>query len=148
MTSQVSDKDFRRNIGIRLTVVARLLRSDFDKFVSGINITRSQWSLIVMVARRPGATQRVIAEALEMSEASAGRLIDKLCSEGLLRREARDDDRRARSVYLTEAAEPLLAQVADIARKAEARVFRGFSDAELQALDGALEKLYTNLTTD
>jgi MarR family transcriptional regulator, transcriptional regulator for hemolysin len=136
--------DLKRNIGLRLTVLARQLRNLFDRHVSQFSVTRSQWSMIVVVARHPGATQRVIADALEMSEASAGRLIDRLCAEGLLKREERADDRRARAVYLTEKAEPLLAKLADLARDNEERLFRGFSTAELEQLQDFLDRIYQN----
>jgi MarR family transcriptional regulator for hemolysin len=134
-----------RDIGIKLTVLARLLRNSFDRQVSSLNVTRSQWAMIVVVARNPGATQRVIAETLEMSEASAGRLIDRLCADGLLERQERYDDRRARAVYLTKAAEPLLAKLADIAREGEQRVFRDFSQEELESLKSYLNRIYKNV---
>jgi MarR family transcriptional regulator for hemolysin len=137
--------DLKRNISLRLTVLARQMRNRFDRQVASLHITRSQWSMIVVVARIPGATQRTIAEALEMSEASAGRLIDRLCAEGLLQRQERYDDRRARAVYLTPAAEPLLAKLSDIGRDGEQAIFKGFSEAELDALDGYLERIYRNL---
>ena len=137
--------DLKRNIGVRLTVLARLLRNRFDREVASLNVTRSQWSMIVVVARNPGATQRVIAELLEMSEASAGRLIDRLCSDGLLERQEHYNDRRARAVYLTKAAEPLLAKLADVARDGEKSLFRGFSHEELAALDSYLERIYKNV---
>lgn len=136
--------ELKRNIGLRLTILARQLRSLFDRHVSDLNITRSQWSMIVIVARNPGATQRTIAEALEMSEASAGRLIDRLCAEGLLKRQERDDDRRARAVYLTEKAEPMLAMLADVAKEYEERLFRGFTANELQQFQDYLDRLYRN----
>src|ERR1700712_1435668 len=79
----------KQEIAVRISVLARLLRSDFDRRLSDMNITRSQWGLIAVVARRPGSTQRSIAEILEMSEASAGRLIDRLCADGLLERRER-----------------------------------------------------------
>ncbi len=139
------EPETKRNIALRINVLARMMRNRFDREVAGLNITRSQWSMIVVVARLPGATQRTIAEALEMSEASAGRLIDRLCSDGLLERQERFDDRRARAVYLTPAAEPLLAKLDQIGRNGEQRVFRGFSDAELLVLDQALDRIYRNL---
>ena len=139
------EPEIKRNIALRINVLARMMRNRFDREVAGLNITRSQWSMIVVVARLPGATQRTIAEALEMSEASAGRLIDRLCSDGLLERQERFDDRRARAVYLTPAAEPLLAKLDQIGRNGEQRVFRGFSDAELLVLDQALDRIYRNL---
>lgn len=137
--------DLKRAIGLRLNVLARRLRNRFDRQVSELSVTRSQWTMIVVVARNPGATQRVIAEALEMSEASAGRLIDRLCADGLLERQERYDDRRARAVYLTKKAEPLLAKLAEIALEGEKTLFRGFSSEELEALSSYLDRIYKNL---
>lgn len=102
--------------------------------------------MIAVVSRVPGATQRTIAEALDMTEASAGRLIDRLCADGLLERRDRRDDRRARAVYLTPAAEPLLATLALIARDNEQRMFKGFSTEEVDALGGYLARIYDNVS--
>lgn len=121
------------------------MRSNFDRVLKEANITRSQWGMIAVVARHPGATQRIIAEALEMSEASAGRLIDRLCAEGLLERRERDDDRRARAVFLTPAAEPLLQSSAEIARDYTKTIFDGLERADLEALQALLGQIYDNL---
>ncbi|WP_323982152.1 MarR family winged helix-turn-helix transcriptional regulator [Novosphingobium aureum] len=138
----------RRQITIRLTVLARSLRNGFDRRVGDIGVTRSQWTMIAAIARNPGASQRTIAEILEISEASAGRLIDKLCAEGLLERREREDDRRARAVCVTGAAAPLLDQLGEIASQGEERVFRGFSEAELEQLRDFLERMYENAGRD
>ncbi|MEO6717735.1 MAG: MarR family transcriptional regulator [Novosphingobium sp.] len=138
--------ELERDIGIELGVLARMLRNSFDRQVSSLNVTRSQWAMIAVVARNSGATQRVIAEALEMSEASAGRLIDRLCADGLLERQERYDDRRARAVYLTKLAEPLLAKLAEIARQGEQRIFHDFSQQELISLKCYLDRIYKNVS--
>jgi len=135
----------RRYIGLRITVIARRLRQKFDRQVVNLNVTRSQWATIAVVASNPGATQRTIAEALEMTEASAGRLIDRLCADGLLERRDRLDDRRARAVYMMPAAEPLLAKLAAIATAGEMRMFKGFSEEELAQLSGFLDRIYSNV---
>jgi MarR family transcriptional regulator for hemolysin len=126
-------------------VLARLMRNNFDRVLAEMNITRSQWGLIAVVARRPGATQRTIAEVLEMSEASAGRLIDRLCADGLLERRERDDDRRARAVYITDAAEPLLAQASEIGSEIGRQVFRGLEHDDLETLARLLGLVYENV---
>lgn len=136
-----------RNLGLRLSVVARMLRQDFDRQVAGISVTRSQWVMIAAVARQPGASQRQIAELLEISEASAGRLVDRLCAEKLLERRACKDDRRARLVFVTDAALPLLDQLGAIAKSSEERIFGNFSDSELETFTCLLDKLYANLST-
>lgn len=137
--------DIKRSIGLRLNVLARLLRNSFDRQVASLGVTRSQWAMIAVVNHNPGATQRVIAEALEMSEASAGRLIDRLCADGLLIRKDRHDDRRARAVYLTDKARPLMDALAAIAKEFEERMFKGFSDEELKVLDSCLKQVYDNV---
>jgi MarR family transcriptional regulator for hemolysin len=137
--------DPRRDIALRLTVLARLLRSDFDRHVDHVGLTRSQWSLIAVVARRPGSTQRNIAELLEMSEASAGRLIDRLEADGVLERRELEGDRRARAVFLTEAANPLLETMSEMAQRREERWFRGLSSEQLEHLRELLDQLYCNM---
>lgn len=121
------------------------MRNNFDRVLAEKNITRSQWGLIAVVSRRPGASQRTIAEVLEMSEASAGRLIDRLCADGLLERRERDDDRRARAVYITAAAEPLLAQASEIGRELSLTIFRGLEHEDLETLARLLGQVYDNV---
>ncbi|MEY4160050.1 MAG: hypothetical protein RLZZ136_671 [Pseudomonadota bacterium] len=133
------------DIGLRLSVIARMLQQDFDRQMIGQGITRSQWTLVVVAARNPGATQRQIAEILNVSEASAGRLIDRLCIEGLLERQEKTDDRRARLVYITDKAKPLLERMTSVARENDHRIFSGFEEAELQTLSTLLNKLYNRL---
>lgn len=137
--------NMKRSISLRISVLARNLRNYFDRQVAALGVTRSQWAMIAVVATNPGATQRMIADALEMSEASAGRLVDRLCSEGLLTRRSREDDRRAKAIYISEAAEPLLEKLTVIARDSEDRMFKGFTDAEIETLSTLLDKIYANL---
>ena len=140
--------DIRREIALRMTILARRLRNDFDSHVGAFGLTRSQWSLIAVVASRPGATQRTIAELLEMSEVSAGRLVDRLVIDGLLQRREREDDRRARAVYLTAKADPLLETMSDYAQLREQRMFRGMSDEQLDRLRELLDVVYTNFNPE
>lgn len=135
----------RRDLSRKLTVIARHLRNRFDQSVTKLGVTRSQWTLIAVVSTRPGLTQRTIAEILEISEAAAGRLIDRLCAEGLLERKARSDDRRAYSVYVTEAAKPYLETLAGIARRNEEETFSGLSEDQLEQLDLLLALVYANV---
>ena len=134
-----------REIALRISVIARQMRKRFDASVGAIGITRSQWTTILVVAKRPGATQREVAEALEMSEASAGRVIDRLCDEGMLERRPKADDRRAHTVWLTPAAEPVLEKLSEVASDHEGIVFAGLSASELDMLENLLGKVHGNM---
>lgn len=142
----MSGESPKRRVSLRMTVIARMQRNAFDRKVAVLNVTRSQWAMIAIVSRHPGSTQRTIAEYLEMSEASAGRLIDRLCTDGLLERRDRRDDRRARAVYLTDKAGPLLARLGTIASESEQRMFAGFSQEEIDQLLSFMNRIYENVS--
>ncbi|TXC72747.1 MarR family transcriptional regulator [Sphingomonas ginsenosidivorax] len=117
----------------------------FDQSVAAIGITRSQWTLVAVIARRPGVTQREVAEILEISEASVGRSIDRLCSDGMLVRKPKEDDRRAYCIHLTDAADALLDRISTVAEAHEEALFAGFEPDDLARLEGYLDKLAANV---
>ena len=129
-----------------MTVIARQLRVTFDQSVEQSGLTRAKWTLIAAVARNPGATQRTIAEALEVREITAGRLVDRLCDEGYLRRDENPSDRRAYCLYLTTAAQPVLDTLDALAKIHEAAIFAGFEAEDLERLDALLDAIARNLS--
>ena len=136
----------KRSIGLKLTVIARQLRLNFDQSVKLKGLTRAKWTLIAAVARNPGCTQRTIAQALEVSEITVGRLIDRLCEEGYLRRTENPSDRRAYRLYLAAGAQPVLDRLDEVARSHEAEIFAGFDNEDLEKLDELLEAIARNLS--
>jgi MarR family transcriptional regulator, transcriptional regulator for hemolysin len=144
----MSSSDARkRTIALKLNVIARQLRQRFDHHVEGDGLTRGKWSVIVAVARSPGATQRTIAAMLEITEVTAGQLIDRLCADGYLERREHPKDRRAYCVHLTPAAQPLLGRLNEVAKIHEEQTFAGLDEGELQRLDAMLDVVARNLAT-
>ena len=136
----------KRAIGHKLAVIARQLRLSFDQGVERRGLTRAKWTLIAAVSQIPGATQRMIAEALDVREITAGRMIDRLCEEGYLKRRENPSDRRAYCVYLTAAAQPVLDKLDEVARIYEAELFAGFEDRDLEKLNELLDMMSRNLS--
>jgi MarR family transcriptional regulator for hemolysin len=137
--------DLRRNISLKLASIARQMRAHFDEAVAELGVTRSQWTVVMAVSRRPGLTQRAVAEALEISEASAGRLIDRLANEGLVERRPKEDDKRAYAVFLTDAGERLTGQLSEVGRQSESTAYGGIPEEDLQQLEKLLETIAGNL---
>ena len=127
-------------------VVARHLRQSFDQSVERSGVTRAKWTLIAAVARHPGATQRMLAEALEVREVTVGRLIDRLCAEGYLKRSEHPNDRRAYCVYLAPAAQPVLGKLGELGKIHEGVIFAGFDRDDLDRLDILLDAIARNLS--
>jgi MarR family transcriptional regulator for hemolysin len=127
-------------------VVARQLRVTFDQAAERSGLTSAQWHMIAVVAGHPGATQRLIAEALEVREISAGRLIDRLCEDGYLRRDPHPGDRRAYCVNLTPAAQPVLDTLDQLAKIHEEAIFAGFELGDMDRLEALLDTITRNLS--
>ena len=127
-------------------MVARQLRVTFDQAAERSGLTSAQWHMIAVVAGHPGATQRLIAEALEVREISAGRLIDRLCEDGYLRRDPHPADRRAYCVNLTPAAQPVLDTLDQLAKVHEEAIFAGFEFGDMDRLEALLDTITRNLS--
>lgn len=94
-----------RYFGFLASDVSRLLRTEFDRRVRAVGLTRSQWMVLTRLGRRPGCSQSELAEMMEVERATAGRLIDRLEDNGWVRREPDPQDRRVKRIYPTAEAE-------------------------------------------
>ena len=92
-------------IGVVISDVARLLRTEFDRRVRRLGITRAQWLVLTRLHRRPGASHSELAEMMEVEKATAGRMIDRLVANGWVERRSEPGDKRVKRVYLTPEAE-------------------------------------------
>ncbi len=129
-----------RYFGFLVSDVARLLRTEFDRRVRGIGLTRSQWLALTRIYRQPGCTQSELAETMEMEKGSAGRLIDRLEENGFVVREADPADRRVKRIHLTPEAEAIERTMRRIARQT---IHEALSDLNETDRDRTVELLIT-----
>lgn len=145
-TEAVAASTRKRTIGRKLTVISRQLWQQFDQNMLSSGVSRAKWGLIAAVSRSPGATQRAIAAMLQVTEVTAGRMVDRLCEDGLLERRENPQDRRGYCVYLTPAAKPLLDRIGEAATIYEASAFAGFSDDDLVRFEALLDVIAGNIS--
>jgi MarR family transcriptional regulator for hemolysin len=88
-----------------------MLRTYADQKASQFGITRAQWVVLVRLDRFEGLKQSELAEMLDLQPITLTRLLDRLCENGLIERRPDPNDRRAKRLYLTAAARPLLEQL-------------------------------------
>src|SRR5438105_1447141 len=97
-----------RDLAFTLNDVARLLRTHADQKAAQFGMTRAKWAVLARLDRFEGLKQTELAEMLDLQPISLTRLLDGLCGNGLIERRADPTDRRAKRLYLTAAARPLL----------------------------------------
>jgi DNA-binding MarR family transcriptional regulator len=140
----------RRTLGFLLRDTSRLMRRRFVRRARevGLPLNRSEASVLVHVDREPGISQAHLAEQLDMEPISLVRLIDSLQEAGLIERRPHAHDRRIRTLWLTDAAQPILAQVLSVASEVRARALEGMPGADRERLLDLLVTVRTNLTAE
>lgn len=138
-------ENLERNFGFILHDVARLLRTTYDRRVRELDLTRSQWWVLTHLFRKDGITQSELAETLELEKPSLGRLLDRLESKGWIRREACPNDRRAKRIFLTEAADAPMQVMREIASGVREDALSGLSNDDRDRFVDILLTIKSNL---
>lgn len=134
-----------REFAFILNDVARLLRTYADYKAAQFGITRAQWAVLVRVDRFEGLNQSELAEGLDLQPITLTRLLDKLSDSGLIERRPDPADRRAKRLFLTAAARPLLERLSDLGEETMANTLAGVDVASVELMVSKLSVVKDNL---
>jgi MarR family transcriptional regulator, transcriptional regulator for hemolysin len=134
-----------RELAFTINDVARLLRTHADQKAAQFGMTRAKWAVLARLDRFEGLKQNELAEMLDLQPITLTRLLDQLCHNGLIERRADPDDRRAKRLFLTPAARPLLARLSDLGEDLMQAALAGLSTSEIGSLLVQLSTVKENL---
>jgi DNA-binding MarR family transcriptional regulator len=134
-------------IGVVISDVARLLRTEFDRRVRRLGITRAQWLVLTRLHRRPGASHSELAEMMEVEKATAGRMIDRLVANGWVERRSEPGDKRVKRVYLTVEAERVHKRIWRVAEATVETALADLSARESKQLFALLQRVKETLVS-
>ena len=136
-----------RNLGFLINDVARLLKREFGRRIRDLDMTRSQWWVMVHLIRFDGCNQTQLAEELDIGKVALGGLLDRLEARGWIERRPDPDDRRAKRVYLTETGRPLITEMQERARLVHRQMVDGFTEDERDLLVALLTRAKSNFAS-
>jgi MarR family transcriptional regulator for hemolysin len=136
-----------REFAFLLNDVARLLRTCADQRAGAFGMSRAQWAVLARLERCQGLKQGELAEMLDIQPITLTRLVDRLCDSGLIERRPDRDDRRAKRLFLTAAAAPVMQRLNDLGRDLMADVLAGLPADDIERLNGTLATIKKNLRT-
>jgi DNA-binding MarR family transcriptional regulator len=122
-----------------------MLRTYADHKASQFGITRAQWVVLVRLDRFEGLKQSELAEMLDLQPITLTRLLDRLCESGLIERRADPNDRRAKRLYLTAQAHPLLERLGDLGEALMATALVGVDRDSIERMVAQLAIVKENL---
>lgn len=134
-----------RELPFLISDLSRTIRTYIDHAARRYGMTRAQWAVLVRVQRSEGLKQTELAGLLDLQPITLTRLIDRLCDNGLLERRSDPNDRRAKRLFLTRAAQPVLEQMAKVGEEMMATALRGADREAVEKISAQLTLLKDNL---
>ena len=133
------------SLGFVLHDVGRLMRKRFEQQAVHLGFTRSQWLVLLHLAKNEGIHQAGLAEILEIEPISLVRILDKLESRGLIERRQHPTDRRIWLLFLDPKAHESLTPLHDIGDITRAEALAGLSHTDRLELCRMLDAIKANL---
>jgi MarR family transcriptional regulator, transcriptional regulator for hemolysin len=134
--------DLDRSFGFLVHDVARLYGRRFDRNGRRLELTRAQCRTLGYLARNEGINQAGLADLLEIRPMTLVRQIDRMQEAGWIERRPDPADRRARRLFLTDKARPILGRVWDVASDTQDQVLAALSPDEAEQLIDLLRRVH------
>ena len=134
--------DPNRSFGFLVHDVARLYGRRFDRNGRRLGLTRAQCRTLGYLARNEGINQAGLADLLEIRPMTLVRQIDRMQEAGWIERRPDPTDRRARRLFLTDKARPVLGRIWDVATETQDQVLAALSPDESDQLIELLRRVH------
>lgn len=137
----------QKSFGFLLYDAARLMRRDFERRAKQLGLTRAQYSVLAHLARNEGTNQAAAADVLEIEPITLVRLLDRLEAAGWVERRQDPNDRRARLLYLTDKAHPILDQMFALSLETRDLALTGIAEPDRDTIIEMLITIRQNLSS-
>jgi MarR family transcriptional regulator for hemolysin len=134
-----------REFAFTINDVARMLKTYADYRASRFGITRAQWAVLARLDRFEGLKQSELADMLDLQPISLTRLLDRLSDCGLIERRSDPSDRRAKRLFLTPAARPMLERLGELGEDVMSNALAGVDSKSVEQMIAQLAIVKENL---
>src|ERR1700761_1170542 len=138
--------DRLRNFGFLLKEVSRRYVNRFEVRAAEMPLNLSQCKALVRLEKNEGVSQARLAELAEVDPMTMVRILDRMEADGVLERRPDPPDRRARCLYLTPKAKPVLDQIWQLSDEIRAEMFTGIAKTDRDVFMGVLERMYDKIS--
>ena len=124
---------------------ARIVRRAFDQALTEAGGSLTVWLVLLHLVGERITTQRSLADAIGLREATLSHHLSAMESDGLISRRRDEANRRIQVVELTDAGRSAFARMRQAAVAFDQRLREGIDDGDLATTDAVLARLSANL---
>jgi MarR family transcriptional regulator, transcriptional regulator for hemolysin len=135
-------------LGLRLTQAARTVGRAFDEALAAAGGSLPVWLVLLNLKIRKPGTQRELADAVGITEATLTHHLTAMDNAGLITRTRDAANRRVQIVTLTPAGEAAFSRLRDAAIAFDSKLRTGFTESDVSTLTALLGRLAANVGAD
>ena len=132
-------------VGYKLRLAQILAFRAFEQRLAAEGRAPRYLGLLSVIRAHPGQPQSRLAEAVALQRSSLVPILDQLAADGLIERRPSTADRRANGVWLTPEGERRVRELMAEARRHDAQLTEGLTEAEAGTLLALLDRVVGNL---
>lgn len=133
-------------LGSNLAHLVRIWRALIDHRLKSLKLTQTHWITLHNIYQLPPEQSQIqLAKAIGIEQPSLVRTLDQLEEKGLVLRHVCINDRRAKRITLTHAAQPIINQVNQVINITKQEIFKGISQEDIHHLNTIILKLEKNI---
>jgi MarR family transcriptional regulator, transcriptional regulator for hemolysin len=132
-------------IGLQLARAARIVSRAFDEALAAAGGSIPVWLVLLNLKARRPTSQRELAAAVGITEATLTHHLNTMDTDGLITRRRDMTNRRIHVVELTDTGEEAFLRLRRAAQAFDKQLRDGIPDDELAGLDSALDRLVRNV---
>jgi MarR family transcriptional regulator, organic hydroperoxide resistance regulator len=144
MKTPKQPKELEQAIPFLLTRAGGRMGNAFAKALKPFGLNLSEWRVCASLLYVPQQTVSELSLHATSDISALSRIIDRLESQELVKRERSATDGRSIRIALTRKGEELAQRIVPVAKRHESVVLSGFTASDVQALRSMLLKLYEN----
>ena len=135
-------------LGIKVAKVRNSIKNEMELALIPYDITTTQFVVLVKLCEKDRMTQKDLALETNYKQSALTLILDKLEEKKLIIREAKENDRRAYLIAITQEGRELEKKVIVLAKELEKRILENISENELNVFLNVLDKIFHNLNKE
>lgn len=138
--------DLDKWVGHITEIAMKQISDSFGRRFQNTGITRIQWIALYYIEKNKIISQRELSNLMNVKDSSAGRLIDRLERDSLIKRNRNELDRRTIYIQLTQKGSKLISELKSFGEKFNTDLIRGIEENDLIIYEKVLNQMLSNVS--
>jgi len=142
------DYTLEEYLGIKIAKVRNSIKNEMEIALIPYDITTTQFVVLLKLCEKDRMTQKELAKETNYKQSALTLILDKLETKKLIKREAKENDRRAYLIAITDEGKEFENRLVLVGKELEKRILDDITDNQRKEFVNILDKIFYNLNKE